>query len=69
MIRMKKWKSKKYIIKRKNCKNFQKILKIKLLIKKNIIRRKENFPLGKDDWKTFEKNNPTIGLNIYILKR
>ena len=27
-----------------------------------------NFPSGKDDWKKFEKNNPTIALNILYVK-
>ena len=27
-----------------------------------------NFPSGKDDWKKFEKNNPTIALNISYVK-
>ena len=27
-----------------------------------------NFPSKIDDWKTFEKNNPTIALNILYIK-
>ena len=27
-----------------------------------------NYPSKVDDWKTFEKNNPTIGLNILYIK-
>ena len=27
-----------------------------------------NYPSGKDDWITFQKNNPTIALNTYMLK-
>ena len=34
-----------------------------------IERRKEyNYPAKIDDWKMFEKNNPTIGLNILYTK-
>ena len=34
-----------------------------------IERRKEyNYPAKIDDWKTFEKNNPTIDLNILYTK-
>ena len=29
-----------------------------------------NYPSGKDDWKKFEKNNPTVVLNkLYAKKR
>ena len=27
-----------------------------------------NYPSGKDDWKKFEKNNPTIALNVLYAK-
>ena len=27
-----------------------------------------NYPEKIDDWKTFEKNNPTIALNIFYIK-
>ena len=27
-----------------------------------------NYPSKTDDWKTFEKNNPTIALNILYIK-
>ena len=27
------------------------------------------YPSKIDDWKTFEKNNPTVGLNVFILKK
>ena len=29
---------------------------------------KINYPSKIDDWKTFEKNNPTIALNILYIK-
>ena len=28
-----------------------------------------NFPLEKDDWKKFEKNNVTIALNVFYAKK
>ena len=28
-----------------------------------------NFPSGNNDWKKFEKNNVTIALNVYVLKK
>ena len=28
-----------------------------------------NNPLRKDDWKNFEKNNPTIALNVMYVKK
>ena len=28
-----------------------------------------NYPLRKDDWKKFEKNNPTIALNVMYVKK
>ena len=27
-----------------------------------------NYPSKIDDWKTFEKNDPTIALNIWVIK-
>ena len=35
-------------------------------IKPFISKCKLNYPLGKDDWKKFEKNNPTITLNVLL---
>ena len=44
-----------------------KITKIKLFI--NRYNWKEiNFPLEKNDWKKFEKNNRTIALNVWCAK-
>ena len=31
-------------------------------------RKGLNFPSKRDDWKTFEKNNPLIALNILYIK-
>ena len=28
-----------------------------------------NYPSKTDDWKTFQKNNPTIALNIFVYQR
>ena len=28
-----------------------------------------NYPSGKDDWRRFEKNNPTITLNVLYAKK
>ena len=33
------------------------------------LRRKINYPLEKDDWKKFEKNNVTIALNVMYTKK
>ena len=47
-------------------KNSQKISKSQPVINKYNWKG-TNFPLGKDDWKKFEKNNPT--LMCYMLKK
>ena len=49
-------------------KNPQRITKLKPFINKYNWER-INFPLEKDDWKKFEKNNVTIALNFLYAKR
>ena len=31
--------------------------------------KERNFPLGKDDWKTFERNNAAIAFNVLYAKK
>ena len=50
-----------------NWKNSQIISKIKPFINKYNWKR-ANYPLGKDDWKMFEKTNPTVALDLqYVI--
>ena len=46
----------------------QRITKIKPFINK-YNRQGINFPLAKNDWKKFQKNSPTIALNVLYAKK
>ena len=45
--------------------NPERVSNIKLFINKH---KGINYPLKIDDWKAFEKNNPTINLDILYIK-
>ena len=52
----------------RNKKGLQKITKFKPFIL-NYNWERINLPSGKDDWEKVEKNNVTIALNLYVLKK
>ena len=52
----------------RNKKNFEKLTKIKRFLNKYNWEG-INFPSEKDDWKKFEKNNPTILSIFSMLKK
>ena len=45
----------------------ERVSNIKPFINKNNLKGK-SYPSKKDDWKAFEKNNPTIALNVLHIK-
>ena len=52
----------------RNCKNINRISKIKFFINKNCWKG-ISYPSGKDAWKKFEKNNPTNVFNVLHVKK
>ena len=49
-------------------KNSQGISKIKSFISKYNLKA-INYPSGKNNWKNFQKNNPTIAYNVLYIKK